>query len=110
MCSKEECGQASRRSIERLPVWKNGHIILHIYKRNWGKYLKKNRFDAIYVQNEPYALAAAQICWANARTLRVPFGFYSAQNILKQYPPPFSWLESMVYRQSAYAFPDHRGG
>jgi glycosyltransferase involved in cell wall biosynthesis len=91
--------------IERVPVWKNGHIILHVYKRNWGKYLKQNSFDAIYVQNEPYALAAAQICWANARTLRVPFGFYSAQNILKQYPPPFSWLESMVYRQSAYAFP-----
>ncbi len=92
-------------SIERVPVWKSGHIILHVYKRDWTRFFKKNTFDAIYVQNEPYALAAAQICWANARTLKVPFGFYSAQNILKQYPAPFRWLEGMVYRQSAYAFP-----
>jgi glycosyltransferase involved in cell wall biosynthesis len=92
-------------SIEKVPVWKNGHIVLHTYKRNWNAFFKKNQFDAIYVHNEPYALAAAQIGWANARTLRVPFGFYSAQNILKKYPPPFSWLETMVYRQSAYAFP-----
>ncbi|HEY5812906.1 MAG TPA: hypothetical protein VIT23_09670, partial [Terrimicrobiaceae bacterium] len=91
--------------IEKVPVWKNGHIVLHVYKRNWGSYLKANRFDAIYVHNEPYALAAVQICWANSRTIKVPFGFYSAQNILKQYPPPFRWLERMVYNKSAYAFP-----
>ena len=92
-------------TIEKVPVWKNGHIVLHLYKRDWTRFFKKHRFDAIYVHNEPYALATVQICWANARTLKVPFGFYSAQNILKQYPPPFSWLESMVYRKSAFAFP-----
>ena len=92
-------------NIEKVPVWKNGQIVLHLYKRNWTRFFKKNAFDAIYVQNEPYALATAQICWANARTLKIPFGFYSAQNILKQYPPPFRWLESMVYRKSAFAFP-----
>jgi glycosyltransferase involved in cell wall biosynthesis len=88
-----------------IPVWKNGNIILHLYKENWGAFLDAGRFDAIYVHNEPYALAAAQICRANARWLRAPLGFYSAQNILKKYPPPFSWLERMVYNQSAYAFP-----
>jgi glycosyltransferase involved in cell wall biosynthesis len=92
-------------SVEKVPVWKNGHIVLHVFKRDWTRFFKKNAYDAVYVHNEPYALAAAQICWANARTLKAPFGFYSAQNILKQYPPPFSWLERMVYRQSAYAFP-----
>jgi glycosyltransferase involved in cell wall biosynthesis len=92
-------------TIEKVPVWKNGHIVLHVYKRDWAKFFRKHRFDAIYVHNEPYAMATVQICWANARTLRAPFGFYSAQNILKQYPPPFRWLESMVYRKSAFAFP-----
>ena len=91
--------------VERVPVWMNGNIVLHLYKRNWSSFLKKNSFDAIYVHNEPYALAAAQICRANTRTVRVPFGFYSAQNILKRYPVPFSWLERMVYRESTYAFP-----
>jgi glycosyltransferase involved in cell wall biosynthesis len=94
-----------RAKIDRVPVWKNGHIVLHVYKRNWSSFLRKNRFDAIYVHNEAYALAAAQICLANARTIKAPFGFYSAQNILKQYPPPFRWLERMVYNKSAYAFP-----
>lgn len=92
-------------TIEKVPVWKNGHIVLHVYKRNWARFFRKQRFDAIYVHNEPYAMATVQICRANARTLRAPFGFYSAQNILKQYPPPFRWLESMVYRKSAFAFP-----
>ena len=92
-------------TIEKVPVWKNGHIVLHVYKRDWAKFFRKHRFDAIYVHNEPYAMATVQICWANARTLRVPFGFYSAQNILKQYPPPFRWFESMVYGKSAFAFP-----
>ncbi|MGB8466977.1 MAG: glycosyltransferase, partial [Terrimicrobiaceae bacterium] len=94
-----------KAKIDKVPVWKNGHIVLHVYKRNWSNFLRKNRFDAIYVHNEPYALAAAQICRANARTIRAPFGFYSAQNIFKQYPPPFRWLERMVYKESAYAFP-----
>ncbi len=94
-----------RATIEKVPVWKNGHIVLHVYRKDWTRYFRKNPFDAIYMHNEPYAMATAQICWANARTLKAPFGFYSAQNILKQYPPPFSWLESMVYRNSAFAFP-----
>jgi glycosyltransferase involved in cell wall biosynthesis len=92
-------------SIEKVPVWKNGQIILHVYKRDWTTFFKKHAFDVVFVQNEPYALATAQICWANARTLKVPFGFHSCQNILKQYPPPFGWLESMVYRKSAFALP-----
>ena len=91
--------------MEKVPVWKNGHIVLHAYKKNWARFFRDNPFDAIYVHNEPYALAAAQICWANNRTLKAPLGFYSAQNIFKKYPPPFGWLEKMVYDGSAYAFP-----
>ena len=92
-----------------IPVWKNGNIILHSYKERWRAFLDAGRFDAIYVHNEPYALAAAQICRANAATLRVPFGFYSAQNILKHYPPPFNWLERMVYKQKLLCLSNHRG-
>ena len=98
-------GPACRRASKRCRSGKTGTSFFTSYKRNWTSFFKRNQFDAIYVHNEPYAMAAAQICWANARTLKAPFGFYSAQNILKQYPPPFSWLESMVYRKSAYAFP-----
>ena len=88
-----------------IPVWKNGNIILHVYRENWGAFLDAGRYDAIYVNHEPYALATAQLCWANSRTLKAPFGFYSCQNILKKYPPPFSWSEWMVFQKSSFAFP-----
>jgi glycosyltransferase involved in cell wall biosynthesis len=88
-----------------VPVIQSGSIILHGYRMNWSRFLKSNRFDAIYVNNEPYAVATAQVAWANRSSIRAPFGFYSAQNIPKKYPPPFSWTERMVYRESTFTFP-----
>lgn len=109
---KDEFGNAiDQRSFEgledalQIPVWLNGNIILHAYRANWRKLLEEQKPDLIYVNHEPYALAAAQVCWANMRTIRAPLGIYSCQNINKSYPPPFSWLEGMVYRNSQFAFP-----
>jgi glycosyltransferase involved in cell wall biosynthesis len=87
------------------PVHLNGNIILHWYRTSFYRLLLENRFDAIYVNHEPYAVATAQVCWANVRTRRIPFGFYSCQNLEKNYPVPFCWTERMVYRSSAFAFP-----
>jgi L-malate glycosyltransferase len=87
------------------PVHLNGNIILHWYRTSFYRLLLENGFDAIYVNHEPYAVATAQVCWANLRTRRIPFGFYSCQNLEKNYPVPFCWTERMVYRSSAFAFP-----
>ena len=89
----------------RIPVLLNGNIILHSYRKSFRSYLPELRPDLIYVNHEPYALATAQVCWANLRSIKVPFGIYSCQNIKKDYPPPFSWMEKMVYRNSKFAFP-----
>ena len=94
-----------RGELESVRVWGNGSIVFHIYRRAWGPYLAREKFDAIYVNHEPYALATAQIARANARGPKVPMGFYSCQNIAKRYPPPFRWFERMVYRVSRFAFP-----
>lgn len=91
--------------LQAVPVWNNGKIILHYYRCRWGKFLERGKFDAVYINHEPYALATAQIAWANARGARVPMGFYSCQNLEKRYPMPFRWLERMVYRNSSFAFP-----
>lgn len=91
--------------IESVPVWVNGSIVFHVYRHRWSRYLAREKFDAIYMNHEPYALATAQLAWANARGPKVPMGFYSCQNIAKRYPPPFRWLENMVYRHSRFAFP-----
>ena len=92
--------------LRKIPVFVNGNIILHLYRLGWGAFLRREKFDAIYVNHEPYALATAQVCLANLRqSAPAVFGFYSCQNICKTYPPPFSWLERRVYRSSSFAFP-----
>jgi glycosyltransferase involved in cell wall biosynthesis len=94
-----------RGKVIPVPVFKNGSVILHTYKLNWRRFLRENRFDAIYMNHEPYGLATAQVAWANHRSIRVPFGFYSCQNLYKDYPIPFRWFERFVYRSSRFAFP-----
>jgi len=91
--------------LKRIPVWKSGNIILHGYRARMRKWLRVIDPDLVYMNHEPYGLATAQACWANQRSVQAPFGFYSCQNIRKHYPPPFSWLERMVYRQSSFALP-----
>ncbi len=93
-----------RGRVLKVPVLANGNIIFHTYRKAWRRFLREERFDAIYLNHEPYALATAQLCFA-ARGLPAAFGFYSCQNIAKAYPPPFRWLEGYVYRRSRFAFP-----
>lgn len=92
--------------ILKVPVVFNGNIILHFYRMSWSAYLKREAFDVIYMHHEPYALATGQVCLANAQQQTpAAFGFYSAQNISKSYPPPFSWIEHLVHRSSRFCFP-----
>ncbi|MDX2080508.1 MAG: glycosyltransferase [Terrimicrobiaceae bacterium] len=114
---KDEFGNALREPPHpalasrfwRFPVFANGNIILHGYLASWGKFLRQHPFDVIYVHNEPYAVSTFQVACANARMKRPSaFGFYSAQNIAKSYPPPFSWMEAFVHRTSSFAFPVSR--
>jgi len=92
--------------IESIPVWPSGNIPLHIYRTTFLRLFRRLQPDVIYVHNEPYAASTAQVLFANRLSgLNVPFGFYSAQNIRKTYPPPFRWTEQHVYRMSQFAFP-----
>ena len=87
------------------PVWKSGDIILHAYRASMKRLLRQVNPDVIYMNHEPYAVATAQVFWANKRSINKPIGFYSCQNIRKNYPPPFKWTQAMVFRQSRFAFP-----
>lgn len=110
---KDEFGNQLRPSalpgfnveLVTAPVWPNGEIILHTYWVNVRRLLQRSRFDAVYMNHEPYAAATAQVSWANFQSRRIPFGFYSCQNLEKNYPAPFCWTERLVYRSSAFAFP-----
>ena len=97
----EEPWRGCEEKVEKVPVLGNGNIILHVYRRNWGWYLRRERFDAIYVNHEPYALATAQICLANQRQpCPAAFGFYSCQIsknlILSRFQPWSAWFIAQV--------------
>ena len=92
-----------------VPVFYSGNIPLHLYRTTCIGLLRQLKPDAIYVHHEPYGLATAQMYLANSLCGRVPIGFYAAQNIFKQYPPPFRWFERLVLRHSHFCFPVTEG-
>ena len=96
---------ALRGTIHPIPVFQSGNIPLHLYRSSFVALLRSLRPDAIYVQHEPYGAATAQVYLANRICDRVLIGFYAAQNILKNYPPPFRWTESFVLKESSFCFP-----
>ena len=94
-----------RGALRSIPVWLPGHIPLHLYRARLTSLFREVNPDVVYVHHEPYAVATAQAYLANAHSLGRPIGFYSAQNIVKRYLPPFRWTEQMVYESSSFAFP-----
>ncbi|MFN0119016.1 MAG: glycosyltransferase family 4 protein [Blastocatellia bacterium] len=68
--------------------------------------LRNHRPHLIDIHQEPYSLASAQIL-ATA-SLIVPDAtviVFTAQNILKRYPPPFSMFEQYAYAKAAAIYP-----
>ena len=88
-----------------LPTWMSGNIPLHLYRSTFTKLLKKINPDAIYVNHEPYGIATAQVYLANRLSINKPIGFFTWQNIFKQYPFPFQQLQQFVFERSDFAFP-----
>jgi glycosyltransferase involved in cell wall biosynthesis len=90
-------------TLRPIPVWFSGNVPLHIYRSLFFSLLREVNPDVIYLHHEPYAAATAQVYLANRMSLQCPIGFFTWQNIEKTYPPPFRYLEQMVYRRSDYA-------
>ncbi len=80
------------------PIWLNGYFHLHFYPR-FGELLARVRPDIVHIDEEPYNFAtwhALRLAHrAGAKTL-----FFSWQNILRPYPPPFRWLERDVLQRA----------
>lgn len=86
-----------------LPVWMalNGHFHVHLYP-GLGRTVRHVRPQLLHMDEEPYNFATAHALWL-AQRCGVRSLFFAYQNILKQYPPPFRWLERYVYRTAAGA-------
>jgi glycosyltransferase involved in cell wall biosynthesis len=84
----------------------NGHFHAHFYPR-LGQALGAVQPDLVHVDEEPYNVATWQaLRWA-ARQGR-PALFFTWQNLLRRYPPPFGWIERYSYRHSAHAIAGNR--
>ncbi len=90
--------------IIEIPVWKPGSVPLHLYQTDPHTLLKKLTPDLLYIHNESYALGTIQWFWANTQVHQLPIGFWSSQNIYKNYPFPFGQLEKWVFEQADFAF------
>lgn len=79
------------------PMRWNGHFHVHYYP-TLPEVLERVAPDLVHIDEEPYNLATLRAVRATrrlvpgARTL-----FFSWQNILRRYPPPFRWMEQWVY-------------
>jgi len=89
--------------LRSIPVWGSGNVPLHVYRTFFLSLLREVDPAAIYVHHEPYGLATAQVYIANRMSVDRPIGFFTWQNIAKQYPVPFRQMEQMVFRQSHFA-------
>lgn len=96
---------AFQGNIDCRPVFFPGDIPRHVYRNWFVNLLRRESPDAIYMHHEPYGFATFQVYLANQMTGQRPIGFYAAQNLLKNYPPPVRQLERWVFRRSSYAFP-----
>ena len=87
--------------LRAIPIALNGHFHTHFYPR-LSQALADARPDLVHVDEEPYNLATWQaLRWAAGR--RRPALFFTWQNLLRRYPPPFAWIERYSYRHSAHA-------
>lgn len=83
------------------PVRFNGNFHLHYYPK-FVQHINNWQPDIVHLDEEPYNIATWLALRAtqriSARTL-----FFSWQNIARQYPPPFRWIEQYVLRHSDFA-------
>lgn len=83
------------------PLRLNGHFHLHYYP-TLPKILKRVQPHLVHIDEEPYNFATFHTLSA-AQPIRAKTVFFTWQNLLRRYPPPFAWFESYVLRHSDYA-------
>jgi glycosyltransferase involved in cell wall biosynthesis len=79
--------------ISDIPVYFDTPIHLMSYDWQIADLLDSN-WDVVHCWQEPYIVCGAQVAYLTPKTAKLVY--YSPQNIEKQYPPPFRWLENFA--------------
>ncbi len=77
--------------VEVVPTRFGGKIHVMLYGRRLRTLLREGGWDLVHVWEEPYILAGGQIAWWAPRD--AAYVFWTAQNLVKRYPPPFANIE-----------------
>jgi len=83
------------------PMRFNGQFHLHYYP-TVPKIFQHIQPHLVHIDEEPYNFATFHALRAAPR-VRAKTLFFTWQNLLRRYPPPFSWMEAYVLRHSDYA-------
>jgi glycosyltransferase involved in cell wall biosynthesis len=91
--------------IVELPVSRAGDVNRHAYGNleKLRRLLGELRPDVLDLHEEPFSIAARQ--WLTAAPTELPIVMYTAQNVDKRYPSPFSVYERHAYRRIAALYP-----
>lgn len=92
--------------LQTVPILFNGSYHFHFYP-TIGRLLDRHRPDLFHIDEEPYNLATGHAAW-EAKRRRIPFLFFSWQNLYRRYPPPFRWMERWTLGRSAHAIGGNR--
>lgn len=84
--------------LEVEPARFNGRFHLFHFP-GLGRRMREFRPDIVHVDEEPYNLATVHALWL-ARRVGACSLFFTWQNLLRRYPPPFRWMEDYAFRAS----------
>jgi glycosyltransferase involved in cell wall biosynthesis len=84
-----------------LPILLAGRPQRHVYSVNPLNVLRRSRPDVLFIEQEPFALAAAQWGLAAAREA-VPFGVQQAENLDRSLPWPVRLARARVLHTAAF--------
>ena len=84
-----------------LPTMLNGHYHVHFYRRLAALFDVVTP-DVVHIDEEQYNLAT-YLAMRIAVRRRVPALFFTWQNIVQRYPPPFSLFERYTFQHASHA-------
>ncbi len=87
--------------LRAIPIRFNGSFHLHHYP-TLAREIAAAQPQILHIDEEPYNLATWQALRLAGR-VRAKSLFFTWQNILRRYPPPFNWGERWVLRCADYA-------
>jgi glycosyltransferase involved in cell wall biosynthesis len=83
-----------------LPMRFNGHFHIHHYPE-FSSLLREVRPDIVHIDEEPWDYVTYRAV-RSASALGARPLFFTWQNLLRHYPPPFRWFEQYVFKHCRF--------